>query len=148
MSGCLDTDAILAIGDALNWDVAEGLRHLDTCDDCRTQLEVLRLTRLGFSETEPVDAEVLRRISAALGEASRSERSRLGVRERVVHSIEAFMAGVTALIILVSSGIEIESIGAGVLGFVLGAALMMGGRVLISPLLTLRVSPAARPQAT
>jgi hypothetical protein len=40
------------------------------------------------------------------------------------------MAGVTSLIILVSSGIEIQSIGAGVLGFGLGAALMAGGRAL------------------
>jgi hypothetical protein len=130
MTGCLDTDAILAIGDALNWDVAEGLRHLDSCDDCRAQLDILRLTRVGFSETERVDTEVLRRISAALGQAARSERSRVRLRERVVHSIEVIMAGVTALIILVSSGIEIQSIGAGALGFTLGAALMAGGKTL------------------
>jgi hypothetical protein len=130
MTGCPDTDAILTIGDALNWDVAEGLRHLDSCDECRTQLEVLRLTRVGFSEAEPVDAEVLRRISAALGAAARRERSQVRLRERVTYSIEVFMAGVTALIILVSTGIEIQSIGAGALWFAVGAALMAGGSAL------------------
>jgi hypothetical protein len=40
------------------------------------------------------------------------------------------MGGVTGLIILVSSGISVESASAGVLGFSLGAALIVCGRAL------------------
>jgi anti-sigma factor RsiW len=129
MSECLGADAMIAIGDALNWDVAEGLRHLETCSECRTRLEGLRLTRLAFVETEPVDPAVVRRISAAVSAAARTERRRARQWQRWVGAIEPLVAGVTGLIILTSSGIPIESTTAGLLGFTLGATLMACGRV-------------------
>jgi anti-sigma factor RsiW len=130
MSECLGTDAMLAIGDALNWDVAGGLRHLETCSDCRAQLEALRLTRSAFIESEPVDPAVVQRISAAVSAAARSEKSQSRQRQRWVGAIEPLVAGVTGLIILTSSGIPIESAPAGLLGFGLGATLTVCGRVL------------------
>jgi hypothetical protein len=129
MSQCLSADAIIGIGDALNWDVAEGLQHLQTCEECGARLEVLRITRSGFVETEPVDGAVLRQISEAVGMAARHERQRARVRERWIQSIEALMAGVTALIILISSDVSIDSIGTAALAFLLGATLMVCGRL-------------------
>ena len=130
MSECLDTDAMLAIGDALDWDVSEGLRHLEACNECRTRLEALRLTRLAFLETGPVDPAVVRQISAAVSAAARAERGRRRQRRRWVGAAEPLVAGVTGLTIVVSSGIRIESTAAGLLGFALGATLIVCGRVL------------------
>jgi hypothetical protein len=130
MSECLGTDAMLAIGDALSWDVSEGLRHLETCGECRGRFEALRLTRLAFVETEPVDPAVVRRISAAVSAVARAEKSRTRRRQRWANAVEPLVAGATGLIVLVSSGIPIESAPAGLLGFALGATLIVGGRVL------------------
>lgn len=131
MSECLGTDAMLAIGDALAWDVSEGLRHLETCGECRAQLEALRLTRVAFVETEPIDPAVVRRISAAVSAAARTEKRRARQHQRWVGAVEPLIAGVTGLIVLVSSGIPIESTAAGLLGFAMGATLIVGGRVLV-----------------
>ena len=130
MSECFGADALLAIGGALDWDVAEGLRHLETCGECRTRLEALRLTRLAFAETEPVDPAVARRISAAVSAAARAEKSRARQRQRWAGALEPLVAGVTGLIVLVSSDIRIESAAAGLLGFALGATLIACGRAL------------------
>ena len=125
MNECLSTDAILTIGDALGWDVQDGLCHLQTCEECRAQMEVLRLARSGFVETEPVDAAVLWRIATAVGAAARSEQQRARAGERWTQSIEAFLAGISVLIILVSSGIQVDDVGTAALGFALGATLMV-----------------------
>ena len=130
MNACLSTDAIVAIGAALDWEIADGLRHLQTCDECREQLESLRLTRAGFADTEPVDPEVLQRISAALGTAARTERAQTEHRARWVAPIEGLLGGVAALIVLVSSGVRIDSPGAAALGFVLGAVMMTSGALI------------------
>ena len=137
MSECPSTDAMLAVGDALDWDVPEAVRHLETCDECRTRLEALRLTRLAFVETRAVDPAVLRRISAGIDAAARTEKNRARQRHRWVSVAEPLMAGVTGLIILVSSGIPIVSAPAGLLGFTLGATLILGGRALARSVPTL-----------
>lgn len=129
MSRCLDADALLAIGEALDWDVTDGLRHVQECAECRAQIDVLRLTRASLAETESVDPVVLQRVTAAVGVAARAGQSRARTRERWTQSAEAVLAGVTALIVLTSSGIRIESLGTAVLGFTLGVALIMCGRV-------------------
>lgn len=130
MRECLSTDAIVTIGDALSWEVTEGLRHLQICDECRTQMETLQLIRAAFAETEPIDAANFGRISEALRAAGRSERARMQRAQRWANLIEPMMAGITALFVLISSGIEIGSIGAGLLTFSLGAAFLTCGRML------------------
>jgi hypothetical protein len=130
MKGCPDTDAMVTIADAMNWEVAEGLRHLQTCEECRTRVEALQLTRAAFTEEEPVEAADVQRISAALGAAAHSERARAHAARRWADAIEAVMAGITAVILLVSGGIEIRSISAALLGFALGATFLIVGRVL------------------
>lgn len=130
MTACLNADTMVAIGDALQWEVPEGLRHLEACEECRAQLEVLRLTRAGLFDSEPVDGAVLARISGALSAAADSERRQVRLRERLVQAGEGVLAGITALVVLFSNRVPIHSIGAVAIGFGLGATLMIGGRVL------------------
>lgn len=130
MTACLNADALVAIGDALQWEVSEGLRHLEACEECRVQLEVLRLTRAGLFDSEPVDAAVLARVSGALNRTASTERRQVRLRERWVQAGEGALAGVTALIVLFSNRVPIDSVGTVAIGFALGSALMMGGRLL------------------
>ncbi|HUF27860.1 MAG TPA: hypothetical protein VMM18_12870 [Gemmatimonadaceae bacterium] len=130
MIECLDSDKLLTIGQALDWDVESGLRHLEHCDECRARLEGLRLTREALVETEDVEPEAIRRISAALSDAARIEKRDTGEPSRWASAIEPLVAGVTALVVLTSSGIRIASLAAGVLAFALGATLLLGGRKL------------------
>jgi hypothetical protein len=130
MSGCLDTDAILTIGHALAWNVEEGLSHLRTCTNCRAQIETLRRTREELLASTPVDPQTLQRISAALHEASRGTFDLARRRKRLRRVAEACAAGVTALLILVSNGVPIEGPATALVGFSLGAILMVAGTAL------------------
>jgi hypothetical protein len=116
------------IGEALDWNVAEGLQHLGSCEDCRAQLETLQLTRSVFVEAEPVDAAVLQRISAAVNAAAATELRATRTQGRATLWLEALLAGATGLIVLVSSGVPIDRPGTAALGFALGCALMVSGR--------------------
>jgi hypothetical protein len=130
MSQCLSADAIVSIGDALQWDVQQGLQHLQACEECRAQIDALRLTRSSFAEAEPVDEGVLRRITAAVGDAARDERERTRSRTAWTQAFEAAMAGVTALMIVVSARIPVDSVAIAVVAFGLGAGLLVGGKLL------------------
>jgi predicted anti-sigma-YlaC factor YlaD len=128
MKECPDTDAIVSIADALDWDVAEGLHHLQTCDECRARIEALRSTRTALSETEPVDDAVLARIAGALHTEARAERTRARDAHRWASALETVLAAVAAPTVLVASGIEIGSMTACLLTGALGAAFLASGR--------------------
>ena len=142
MSDCLDTDAVLTIGHALDWNVAEGLSHLRTCTNCRAQLATLQRTREGLLASTPVDPETLQRISAALHEASHGEFDQARRRTRLPQAAEACAAGVTALLILVSNGVPIEGPATAAVGFALGAILMVAGTALARRLPTFDANAA------
>jgi hypothetical protein len=125
MSECLDADALLDIGRALGWKVEEGVSHLRSCTDCRAQLETLQRAREGLLMSTAVNSETVRRISAALQEASRGEHARRWTQ--LPQAAEACAGGVAALVILVSNGVPIEGPGVAVVGFSLGAILMAIG---------------------
>lgn len=137
MNDCLDADALLAIGHALDWKVEERLSHLRTCADCRAQLGILQRVRNEVLASTPVDPDTVRRITAALREAGREERLRVRQRSRLRQIAEACAAGLTALLAIVSNGISIESPATAAVGFVLGALLMMTGTALADRLPTL-----------
>jgi hypothetical protein len=128
MGSCPDTDAIVTIAEALSWDVADGLQHVQECADCRARLEALQLTRAAFTALEAVDDATIASISAALGVEATRERTRARHAELWAGVFEAVLAGVAGPLVLVSSGIELGSITAGALTFALGAAFFVYGR--------------------
>jgi hypothetical protein len=130
MSECLDADALLDVGRALDWRVEEGLSHLRTCTDCRVHLETLQRAREGLLAGTPVTAETLHRIYAALHEASRGQVDHARRWTRLPQAVEACAAGIAALLVLVSNGVPIEGPAAAVVGFSLGAILMLIGTTL------------------
>jgi hypothetical protein len=127
MSECPDTDAIATIGSALRWNVQEGLRHLQTCDDCRDRIDVLQATHAAFTVVEAIDDAVLARIPAALSAEARSERTRTRTIRRRAAVAEALLAGAAAPIALITSGVAIGSAAAGILAVVTGIVLMTLG---------------------
>ena len=126
MSECLDADALVTIGQALDWRVEEGLTHLRKCEDCRAQLETLQLTREGLLASAPVEPETLQRVAAILDDASGSETHHTG-RGTGARVAEACAAGVAALITLVSIRAPLESPATVVVAFSLAAILMAAG---------------------
>jgi hypothetical protein len=132
MSRCPDTDTILTIGDALHWDVQEGLRHLQTCEDCRSQIDVLRLAHAGFADAEAVAPAVLQSVSGAVATAAARDRERRRTTDVLAQWIEPILAGVTALITVSSSRVPIDSVGAAAAAFAIGIALFFAGRAAIS----------------
>jgi hypothetical protein len=142
MSDCPDTDAILTIADSLDWDVEENLRHLQTCDDCRARIEVLRLAHAGLAVSEPVEPAVLRSVIAAVGTVAAHERRRVRAANRLAQWAEPVLAGVTALVIATSSRVPIDDLGSAVLAFALGVVLLLAGRAIVRRVPALRLENA------
>jgi hypothetical protein len=71
---------------------------------------------------------VLARISQTLSAAARDEQKRAHRSQRWASAAEAVLAAVGAPIVLVSSGVQIGSVAAGLLTCVLGATLLVYGR--------------------
>jgi hypothetical protein len=130
MIPCLDAEAIVGIGDALEWRIGEGLDHLRTCAECRTQLEMLQRIREEVLAGESVDAAALDAITTALRQAAREELSAARRRARLWQVAEACAAGVTGLIAINSSGVPLEGPAVGVAAFSIAAILMVAGSTL------------------
>lgn len=128
MKECLDTDAIVTVAAALDWDVAESLRHLNTCDDCRARIDTLRVTHAAMSEVSPVPDDALARVGDALRAEAREERAHGRRADRWASALEAAFACVGAPLVLASSGIEIGSTAVGLVAAAFGAALLLGGK--------------------
>ena len=43
MNGCLDSDTLVALNEALDWKVEDALRHVMACEDCQDQLRRLAM---------------------------------------------------------------------------------------------------------
>ena len=143
MIPCLDDEALLGIGQALEWRTGEGLSHLHTCAHCRTQLEILQRIRAEMLASESVDAATLHEITAAVRQAGREERFAARRRPPLWQVGEACAAGVTGLIAVNSSGVPIEGPGVAVVAFSLAAILMVAGTTLARRLSTLRSTSAS-----
>ena len=127
MKACPDIDAMVTIADALHWDVDEGLRHLQTCADCRARVHVLAATHAALSEEEHVDDVTLAQITSALSSASRSEQSAERRTERRLSVVEAILAAVAAPVALVSGGASADSVPALAIAAMLAATLLAIG---------------------
>ena len=128
MNEHFDSDTLATIGAAVRWDTAGGLRHLSECDDCRAQLEQMRLVRVSFLEQEEINPAALERVVWAVGAQARTERERTMRRAGWMGVVEPFVAGIAGLVVLASSGMRPASVGAAVLVILLGAALMAAGQ--------------------
>jgi anti-sigma factor RsiW len=138
MIPCLDDEALLGIGHALEWGIGEGLSHLQTCAQCRTQLEMLQRIREEMLASESLDPAALHEITAAVRQAGREERFAARRRAPLWQAGEAFAAGVTGLIAVNSSGVPIEGPTVAAVAFSLAAILMIAGSTLARRLSTLR----------
>jgi hypothetical protein len=143
MTPCLDTEAIFGIGHALEWRIGEGLSHLRTCPECRTQLDMLQRVRGEVLASELVDAAALDEITTALRQAAREDLSAARRRARLWQAAEASAAGVTGLIAINSSGVPLESPAVAVTAFSIAAILMVAGSKLAR-----RLSPIGAPGAS
>lgn len=143
MTPCLDAEAILGIGHALDWRIGEGLSHLRTCAECRTQLEMLQRTREGVLASESVDLAALDEITTALRHAAREDLSAARRRARLRQAAEACAAGVTGLIAINSSGVPLEGPAVAIAAFSIAAILMVAGSALTRRLSTIGTSGAS-----
>ena len=137
MTDCLSPDAMVAVGQAVDWNVPDAWRHLERCSECQARVEALRLARAGLMEETAIDPDVLRQVTTAVGAAAASVQARQGW----FHAVEAALAGVAAVLVLISSGVQVDGPGTAALGFALGATLMAAGTYVAGGL-----QPAGRPQ--
>jgi predicted anti-sigma-YlaC factor YlaD len=98
MRGCLDRDALVTLGAALDWEIEERLRHLAECESCRAELKRLATVHsvLG-EELQPAPGFADRVLHALRVEpGARPARSRLprlaGVLNPVLAALTSFFA--------------------------------------------------------
>ncbi|HEY0305854.1 MAG TPA: hypothetical protein VGC44_12860 [Longimicrobiales bacterium] len=119
MTNCPGADALATIAGALEWDVEQGIKHLSSCEVCGEQLRALRAVRVAYDVREDVPASVVARIGDAIGAAAARERTRGKRTQSLGDIIEAVLAGLTALTLLSTGGMDVPvAVGAGVFGLV------------------------------
>lgn len=131
MRHCPGTNDLITIAEALEWKVAEGLEHLQGCEDCRAQLATLQGARAALVDTEPIDAATVERLASALRAEAERERARAQFAHRWMNATEVVLAGMTAVVVLVSSGIRIGSVVTLLFSFAIGGTLLALGRFLL-----------------
>jgi hypothetical protein len=125
MTKCLTTDELVTISDALGGNPAAGLQHLQMCGACREQIEDLAVIRTALSETEPVNDEILVRCAAVAGRGGTHEgRATPTGTSLVATAVEALLAGLTAPVAVISSGLQLGPMTAGAVGLACGLAVL------------------------
>lgn len=104
MSECPGTDALTTIASALDWDVENGMRHLNSCAACAEQLRALQITRESYEESAEIGRQDVDRILRTVSAAADRERMRNRRKHAVGNVIEAMLAGGTAVTVLNASG--------------------------------------------
>ena len=130
MTPCLDAEALVGIGHALEWRVSEALSHLRACAECRARLETLQRIREEVLATESVDAAALHEITVALRRAGGENLSAARLRARLWQAAEACGAGVAGLMAVNSSGVPVEGASVAIVAFSMAAMLMIAGSTL------------------
>lgn len=133
MNECPGTDALTTIASALEWDVDNGVRHLNSCATCAEQLRALQVTRESYDESIEVSRQdvdgILRKISVAADQ----ERTRDRRKHTVGNFVEAMLAGGTAVTVLSASGSGVSAAALpGALTFAVVAAAVFSYRVFAS----------------
>lgn len=129
MKRCPGTDALTTIASALEWDVEDGVRHLNTCPECAQQLRALQLTYLSYEESAEVSPAETNSIMHAIAEAGKRERAVTRRKGAIGDFVEALLAGGTAVTVLNGFGGGVPS-NALVLTFAIVATALFGYRKL------------------
>ncbi len=120
MKSCLDIDALMAVGAALNWRSDDGLRHLAECESCRAQLAELAVVRQSLTEVaEPADGFV-DLVMATLPDAG-SEVVEGSEPWTALDLVNPVLAGLTALVAVLLVGKPIVAPGAAAIGAAIAA---------------------------
>ena len=109
MSNCPGTDALATIAGALEWEVDEGLKHLTSCTACGEQLRALRDVHSAYEAHEPVPESVLARVNAVIADEAAGERAKHRKVQNLGDLVEAILAGVTALAVVNTGGINVPA---------------------------------------
>lgn len=121
MSDCLETNSLLTIAEALDWQTSAKLNHLQTCANCRAALDMLQRLREELHADDVVPPAVIQQTQMALQQAAG--------RTHMWTVLEPGIAGLTAVLILRSSGIQVDSPLVAAVGFVMGAALAIAAAI-------------------
>ena len=135
---CPDTDAIVTIATALDWEIEAGLEHLQRCAECNTRIGVLQATRVALAQAESVDPALEARIGQALRARAKLESAetpqstgtgrRSARAARVISVAEAVLAGAVAPALLILSDIPLASPTVALVTFVLASGLLLLGQ--------------------
>jgi hypothetical protein len=131
MKQCPGTDALASIGAALDWNTAEGLRHLISCDKCSAQLRTMQMTHAAFAKTEVVNDDVVAKITHLISVEATNERERGRRVRNIGWGVEAALAGATALTVANGGSSELSSAVSAIV-FALAATGVLAYRVFAS----------------
>ena len=107
MNDCMGTDALASIAAALEWKLDAGLEHLRTCAECRTRLAVMVSIHQAVALEIDVPEKTLTSIGQAIKRESDLERGRSRNIEVFVKGAEALLAGVTAVVAVISARVDL-----------------------------------------
>ena len=125
MRGCLTTDELVTVNNALQGNVAAVLQHLQICGTCREQIEDMDVIRIALAETATVNDEILGRCAAVAGGDTAHEDFATPAATRIVaNAAEALLAGLTAPVVVISSGMQMGATAAGALAVACGLAVL------------------------
>lgn len=109
MTHCPGTDALATIAGALEWDVEQGIKHLSSCESCASNLHALRSVHDTFDVREEVPESVVAGIRAAISASAQQESARGKRVQSFGDVIEAALAGLTALAVVNTGGLDVGS---------------------------------------
>lgn len=129
MRECIGIDELVGISRAVEDDIDATLRHLETCRDCREQLEDLHVARAAITETVLLSDAALERVAAAVRDEALRERTRVQAARPWANVLEALLAAATAVALLIWSGIRIAPAATVLLATAAAAAVLVFQRL-------------------
>ena len=100
MSSCLDSDTLASIGQALEWDIEEPLRHLLECDTCRESVAILAGAQRVLAQEAPADPALVDRIMNTMTEPVAAATG----QPRAATAVWLLNGGMAALTVLAVAG--------------------------------------------
>ncbi len=124
MSSCLDSDTLASIGQALEWDIEEPLRHLLECDTCRESVAILAGAQRVLAQEAPADPALVDRIMNTMTEPVAAATG----QPRTATAVWLLNGGMAALTVLAVVGAAALQTGGPPPGWAaVGAALVVAG---------------------